>query len=396
MNLYPKPRLRASDVVALAFYGIRAYPLRATLSALGIAIGIAAMIAVIGISTSSEAKVQERLASLGTNQLTVSAGKSAIGQATSLPADAADRLRRLEGVEAVGWVATLKGLHVYRNALIDEGNTSGLTVAATDSALVAATRAELATGRWLNAATELYPATVLGTKAAERLGAHSPGSQVWIAGQNFTVVGILQHAPLAPELDTMVLVGEDVARERLGFDGSPTTIFERSTDATVTAVRELIPATVNPKAPNEVSVSRPSDALAAQHAIDQAFTGMLVGVGSIALLVGGVGVANTMVITVLERRREIGLRRSLGATRAHIRTQFLVEAVMLASYGGAVGTLLGMAITFIVAHLNEWAFTIPPIVIAGGIAVTIAVGAVAGMLPAIRAAGTSPTASLAS
>ena len=161
-------------------------------------------------------------------------------------------------------------------------------------------------------------------------------------------------------------------------------------------MRELIPATVNPKAPNEVSVSRPSDALAAQHAIDQAFTGMLVGVGSIALLVGGVGVANTMVITVLERRREIGLRRSLGATRAHIRTQFLVEAVMLASYGGAVGTLLGMAITFIVAHLNEWAFTIPPIVIAGGIAVTIAVGAVAGMLPAIRAAGTSPTAALAS
>ncbi len=111
---------------------------------------------------------------------------------------------------------------------------------------------------------------------------------------------------------------------------------------------------------------------------------MLVRVDSIALLVGGVGVANTMVITVLERRREIGLRRSLGATRAHIRTQFLVEAVMPSNYGGAVGTLLGMAITFIVAHLNEWAFTIPPIVIAGGIAVTIAVGAVAGMLPAIE------------
>lgn len=395
MSRYPRSRLRAADVVALGFHGLRTHPMRATLSALGIAIGIAAMIAVIGISTSSEAKVQEKLASLGTNQLTVSAGKTVFGEAAPLPSDAVEKLRRIDGVEAVGWIATLKGPVIYRNSMINEGETSGITVSASDGELLAATRAELAAGAGLNAATEQFPVVMLGATAAERLGVQTPGTQVWLGGRNFTVVGILKHVPLAPELDSMALIGGEIATDLFGFDGSPSTIFERSSDETVESVRKLIPATVNPQAPNEVSVSRPSDALAAQHTIDQAFTGLLVGVGSIALLVGGIGVANTMVITVLERRREIGLRRSLGATRSHIRTQFLVEAVLLASYGGVVGTLLGVVITFVVARLNDWSLSIPPLVIVAGVVVTVVVGAIAGMLPAMRAARTSPTAALA-
>ena len=192
-----------------------------------------------------------------------------------------------------------------------------------------------------------------------------------------------------------MLVGAPHAAERLGFTGSPTTLYERSTDASVESVRELIPATINPKSPNEVSVSRPSDTLAAQHAIDTAFTGMLVGVGSIALLVGGIGVANTMVITVLERRREIGLRRALGATRAHLRKQFLMEAVMLATYGGVAGLVLGVGCTVAVSLINGWTPTVPPLIAALGVAVTILVGAIAGMLPAMKAAKVSPTEALA-
>lgn len=395
MTVYPRSRLRASDLVALGFHGLRAHPMRATLSALGIAIGIAAMIAVIGISTSSEARVQEKIASLGTNQLTVSAGKDLFGKASTLPSDAVERVSRIDGVEAVAWLGTLESLSVYRNAMINEGANSGLTIAATDHALLAATRAELRAGSWLNAATEQFPAVALGATAAKRLGIHTVGSQIWLGGQEFTVVGILQPVPLAPELDTMALIGGEIATKLFGFSGAPTTLYERSGDEAVAAVRDLIPPTVNPEAPNEVSVSRPSDALAAQHTIDQAFTGLLVGVGSIALLVGGIGVANTMVITVLERRREIGLRRSLGATRAHIRHQFLVEAVLLASYGGVVGTLLGCGITAVVAQANGWALAIPLFVIGAGVVVTVVVGAVAGVLPAVRAARTSPTVALA-
>jgi putative ABC transport system permease protein len=235
---------------------------------------------------------------------------------------------------------------------------------------------------------------VLGATTAERLGIRTIGSQVWIGGVQFTVVGILKPSPLAPELDTTALIGAPIATELFAFNGSPTVIYERSAEESVADVRTLLPATINPQSPNEVGVSRPSDALAAKNTVDQAFTGLLVGVGSIALLVGGIGVANTMVISVLERRREIGLRRSLGATRGHIRSQFLVEAILLAAYGGLAGTLLGWGITAVVAQSNGWLVAIPPGVLLAGVGVTMLVGAVAGMLPAIRAAHTSPTAAL--
>ncbi len=390
-----RSHLRQDDLLRLGWQGLRAHPVRATLSALGIAIGIAAMIAVIGISLSSQAKIQERLASLGTNLLTVSAGKSFSGESAKLPVDSAERLQRIDGVEEVGWVGNLPDVSAYRSSYIDPAATNSLTVAATDTGLLSATSSELQTGSWFNDATKQYPTTVLGATAAKRLGIISPGSMVNIDGQNHTVLGILKPSALAPQLDTSVLVGASHATERLGFTGSPTTLYERSTDASVESVRELIPATINPKSPNEVSVSRPSDTLAAQHAIDTAFTGLLVGVGSIALLVGGIGVANTMVITVLERRREIGLRRALGATRAHVRKQFLVEAVMLATYGGLAGLVLGVGCTVAVSLLNGWTPTVPPLIALLGVAVTIVVGAVAGMLPAMKAAQVSPTEALA-
>lgn len=387
-------RLRSSDLLALGFHGLRAHPLRAVLSALGIAIGIAAMVAVIGISTSSEALVRERLAALGTNLLTVTAGTDLFGTDTRLPADAISRVRRLPGVSTATWTAVLSEVHVYRNSSVDPGETGGLEVFAAGDELLEATGSSMRAGSWLNATTDTLPAVVLGAKAAERLGIRTVGSQVWLGGHEFTVVGILERAPLAPELDTAALIGGAIAAEMFAFDGSPTTIYERSSEETVAQVRELLPQAVDPEAPNEVAVSRPSDALEAKNTVDQAFTGLLVGVGSIALLVGGIGVANTMVITVLERRREIGLRRSLGATRRHIRSQFLVEAMLLAAFGGLAGSLIGWLITAIVAQGNGWPVSVPLFVLVAGVVVTALVGAIAGVLPALRAARTSPTAAL--
>lgn len=391
-----RSRLRTGDLLALGFHGLRARPLRAILSSLGIAIGIAAMISVIGISTSSQALIKDKLSELGTNLLTVTAGSDLLGQDAPLPADSLAAIRRIEGVQHASSTATLTDIFVFRNAELDRGRTGGLSVAAADLDLLEASGASVLAGSWLNEATAQFPTVVLGRTSAERLGIQTPGSQIWLGEQTFTVVGILDASPLAPELDSMALIGEPIAAALFAYTGNPTMIYERSDEHRVAAVRTLLPPTISPESPSEVKVSRPSDALAAKNTVDQAFTGLLVGVGSIALLVGGIGVANTMVISVLERRREIGLRRSLGATRRHIRLQFLFEAMLLAAYGGLAGTALGWLITAITARSNGWIVAIPGEVLVAGVAVTIVVGAIAGVLPAVRAAKTSPTAALSS
>ncbi|WGD36256.1 ABC transporter permease [Lysinibacter sp. HNR] len=391
-----RSHLRSKDLLALGFHGSRAHPVRAILSALGIAIGIAAMVAVIGISTSSQALVKEKLAALGTNMLTVTAGETIFRQDATLPLESVERVKRLPQIKEVSSTALLDNINVYRNAHIDRGITGGLRVMAAEGNLLKTVEAKLAAGRWLNPATEQFPAVVLGSTAAERLGITRAGTLIHIGEYNFVVVGILQNSPLTPDLDTAALIGEAIATQLFNYDGSPTTLYQRTQPDAVQRARSLLPATVNPEAPGEVRVSRPSDALAAQNAVDQAFTGLLVGVGSIALLVGGIGVANTMIISVLERRREIGLRRSLGATRGHIRAQFLCEAVLLSSYGGVAGALLGWVITAFAAGANGWPTVVPPLVLAASVIVTTLVGAIAGVLPAIRAARTSPTAALSS
>ncbi|TMR97822.1 ABC transporter permease [Nonomuraea basaltis] len=387
-------RLLRSDVYRLGASGLRSRPTRVVLSAIGIAIGIAAMIAVVGISTSSRAKLDAQLASLGTNLLTVQPGTSLTGQDTTLPVESTGKVGLIRGVSIAGAVATLPDVKVYRSRLIDADKSSGLVVQVADLHILGLLDGTLRQGAWLTKATANYPTVVLGGIAADRLGIVSPGSQIWLGDTQFTVIGILDALPLAPELDTSAFIGEAFAAARFDWDGKPTTIFERSADAEVETVRKLLPRTVNPENPENVSVSRPSDALAAKNAADLAFTGLLVGLGSVALLVGGIGVANTMVISVLERRREIGLRRALGATEGHIRTQFLAEALLLSALGGLVGTAIGFGVVAVFAVTNGWPISVPPVVFAGGIGATMLIGAVAGLYPAVRASKTPPTAAL--
>lgn len=388
-----RSRLLGRDVLRLGTTGLRARPTRAVLSALGIAIGIAAMIAVVGISSSSQARLNDQLARLGTNLLTATPGTTLLGEQTTLPPDTVDKIRRIPGVESVSSIAVL-GESVYRSSLSDPAASGGIATMAADQDLPGVVAAGLASGQWLNPATSEFPAVVLGHDAAVRLGVVAPGAQVWLGGTYFTVVGLLDPVALAPELDTAALVGVPVAREFFGFDGSPTTVYERSADEAVEQVRDLLAPTVAPQAPSEVEVSRPSDALAARTAANDAFTGLLLGLGSIALLVGGIGVANTMIISVLERRREIGLRRALGATRRHILIQFLAEALLLSALGGVFGSALGAAATGLLAWINSWPFALPPAALVVAVTATLVIGATAGFYPAVRAARTPPTAAL--
>ncbi|TDC51785.1 ABC transporter permease [Jiangella ureilytica] len=389
-------RLRPRDVLRVAGSGLRARPLRAVLSALGIAVGIAAMVAVVGISASSREQVNQQLDALGTNLLTVAPGTTLRGETAALPADSVDMVARIGPVTTVSATGTVPDAAVYRTDRIDSGQTNGLAVLAARPDLLETVAGTVAGGRWLDDALGSFPAVVLGSTAAERLGVtRTDGSvAVSLGGEWFTVVGVLDPVPLAPELDSAALVGWPVAASLLDFDGSPTVLYERSAESQVDAVRSVLPATVNPENPEEVTVSRPSDALAAQAATDETLTTLLLALGGVALLVGGIGVANTMVIAVLERRSEIGLRRALGATRAHIRRQFLGESVLLAALGGVGGALLGGAVTAAFAASRGWPPALPSWVLAGAAGATIVVGALAGAYPAARAARMSPTAAL--
>ncbi|HVQ95678.1 MAG TPA: ABC transporter permease [Mycobacteriales bacterium] len=390
-------RLRFGDVVRVGGHGLRTRPLRVFLSALGIAIGIAAMVSVVGISTSSRAQLDQLLSRIGTNLLTVAPGKTLFGDDSELPDEAIGMVDRVGPVQSVTATGAVPGAAVYRSDRIPAAETNSIAVLAARVDLPGTVGATVASGSWLNDATARYPAVVLGSTAARRLGlfVSTPDTQVWLGRHWFTVVGILAPVPLASELDSAALVGWPVAERRLDFDGHPTTIYERSADEAVDAVQGVLAATANPEHPDEVAVSRPSDAIAARNATNQAFTGLLLGLGAVALLVGGVGVANTMVISVLERRNEIGLRRALGATKGKIRLQFLVEALLLSGIGGAAGVLLGVGVTAGYVATRGWPSVVPPLALVAGVGATLVIGAVAGLYPAVRAARLAPTEALA-
>ncbi|WP_433324123.1 ABC transporter permease [Spirillospora sp. CA-294931] len=390
----PKPsRLAPSDVLRVGLFGLRTRPLRVFLSALGIAIGIAALIGVVGISTSSKEDLNRRLRALGTNLLTVAPGQSLGGDQAHLPAESITMIGALDAVESVSATGETEA-KVYRNDRVPAERSSGIGVYAARTDLLATTGARLSRGHWLNAASERYPVVVLGTKAATLLGVHRTDVQVWLGGRWFTVTGLLRPTPLAPELDTAALVGWPVAQELLAFDGHPTTLYTRAAEPAVEDVRAVLGATANPEKPNEVEVSRPSDALAAKQATDATLGALLLGLGAVSLLVGGVGVANTMVISVLERRAEIGLRRSLGATGAQVRTQFLVESQLLSALGGLGGVLIGAVVTIAYATTQGWPAVVPPWAMLVALASTLVIGALAGFYPALRAARLPPTEAL--
>jgi putative ABC transport system permease protein len=396
MTALEPAKLLAVDVVRLAAYGLRARPLRVVLSALGIAIGIVAMVAVVGISTSSRAQLNQLLSELGTNLLSAGPGTSMFGEAATMPPESVAMIGRIDAVQAVSAIGLLADAKVYRSDRIPESQSGGLAVFAARLDLLETIGASIAAGSWLNEATAQYPAVVLGARAAARLGIghHLIGQPIWLGGGWLTVVGILEPVSLVPMLDLCALIGWPAGEHYLDFEGDITTLYVRAEPAAVEAVRDLLAPTANPEQPNEVDVSRPSDALAAEAAADVAFTGLLLGLGAVALLVGGIGVANTMVISVLERRAEIGLRRSQGATRGHIRVQFFGEALLLALLGGGSGILIGWLVTIAYARLQGWPVDIPLWVAAGGMGATLLIGGVAGLYPAIRAARLAPTEAL--
>ena len=388
-------RLSARDLLRVGSLGLRSRRTRAALSALGISIGIAAIVGVLGISQSSKSGLLNELGRLG-NLITVQPAGTASGQATELPITAEGMASRIGPVTNVTEIATIQSTYVYRTPLVPAIDTNGISLTATDAALPATLGASIAHGTFLNAATAHFPAVVLGAEAARLLGINdlTNPTQVWIGGHKFTVIGILSPVELVTQMDSMAFIGFPIAGQYFAFDEHPSELYLRAVPNQVSAVAAVLPATVNPADASTVQVSQPSDILKAELITKGAYNGLLLGLGAIALLVGGVGIADVMVISVLERRSEIGLRRALGASRRHVAAQFLAEALLLSILGGAAGTIIGWAATVAYALSQHETVQIPALALYGGIAAATVIGAIAGLYPSMRAARLSPTEAL--
>ena len=396
---------RFVDVIGTAASGLSSRKLRTVLSALGITIGIGAMVAVLGLSRSGSAALEDRIAALGTNLLQVNAGAGFGGGDATLPETAVPALSRIGPIQSVSAVGSVDE-SVLLNDLVNPSQTGGLSVRTAEPNLVDALNGSVQAGRFLDDTLAQVPSTVLGSVAAERLGVRSlNGTQVLIGGEWFAVVGILDSfddqtdevdTALFEDLDRTAFIGTQIANQLFDTPPNPETIYIRSDEDFIDDVISVIPNTADPESPEEVDVTRPSDALEAQEAAESTFDNLFLGLGAVALLVGGIGIANVMVIAVIERRNEIGLRRALGASRAHIRRQFLLEALLLSALGGIAGVALGAAVTAGWATRQGWRIVIPPEALIGGFIAAIAIGAIAGLYPAVRAARLAPTEALRS
>jgi len=393
----PASHLRVGDVGSLAVLGVRGRPVRTVLSAAGVALGTATMVAVLGISGSSRAQLVAEIDTLGTNLLTVAPGQAFSGQSAALPATAPAMVRRIGPVLADSAVYDVDAsVNVYRNDRVSAANTNGIAVYATQTGLLGTLQGALAAGRFLNGATEHLPAVVLGAATASALGIDKADGTVavWLGHRWFSVVGILEPMQLAPDLDRSALVGLPIAEQALGAHGAPAEIYVRTDPRSVNSVQAVLAATADPAAPQDVSIANPSDALIARADASSAFQGLFLALGAVALAVGGVGIANVMVLSVLERRGEIGLRRALGARRAHVGVQFVAESMLLAAFGGAAGAVLGGFSTTVYASARHWYAVVPAPALAAATGAALAVGAVAGLYPAIRAARLAPSEAL--
>ena len=390
-----RSRLRLADVGPLSLLGLRGRPVRAVLSATGVAIGVATLVAVIGISSSSRAQLIAQIDALGTNLLTVTPNQGFSGQTVTLPDPAPAMISRIGPVLSEAATASLAD-QVYRSDRIPTVDSQAITVEAADVSLLSTVEAHLWAGAFLNDATARLPAVVLGHDAAAALGVDRSDGRVtvWLDNRWFDVVGILDPVALAPELDRAALIGFPLARGLLRAAAPPTEIYVRTDPDSVGAVASVLAATADPAAPQNVAVANPTDALTARADASAAFQSLFLALGVIALLVGAIGIANVMVIAVLERRGEIGVRRAMGARRAHVGLQFLSEAAAISAVGGITGAVLGALAVTVYAGFRHWGTSVPPSVLMAGVGLALAVGAVGGLYPAWRASRLSPAEAL--
>jgi putative ABC transport system permease protein len=389
-------RLSPRELFNLALLGLRTRRLRAALSALGVAIGIGAMVAVVGVSASSQANLLATIDKLGTNLLTVTPGQNFEGNNEVLPDSSVPMIEHMQNVDSDAAVYQVSSASVLRSPLVPAQETGGIGVDAASDNLPEVVGTSMASGQFLGSVADRYPEAVLGAQAASILEINQVGGhlEVYLGKTWFTVIGILKPALLDSSVDTTVFISLPMSERLFQVQPNPSEIYVRANVNDVTQVSNLLAPTADPQDASGVDVSRPSDALEARAAAKGQFTTLLLGLGAVALLVGAIGIANIMVISVLERRGEIGLRRALGATRRHITTQFLTESALLAALGAVAGLALGAGATEAYAVAQKEPFVVPLYALVAAPAAGLVIGMLAGMYPAMKAARLSPTEAL--
>lgn len=391
-----RSRLRLRDLLRTAWLGATSRPQRTTLAALGVALGIASLTALTGAAASNQAQLLTDLDRMGANLAIVSPATGPDDSPVPLPETAPAMLGRVDGVVDVGVFETPpESVNVYRTDLVPGSETNGLQVAVARPDAFRAIGATLDAGRWFDDATRSLPVTVLGRTAADRLGIAQPGDRVWIGGNWYGVLGILDSAGLATAIDTAAILGDRWVQEN--FDGTSigdiSAVYVRAAPGQINTVRDVLAAAASPGSAF-VRVDALTDLADARATADDSLSTLGVTLAGIALLVGAVGIANTMVVTILERRGEIGLRRSLGARPRHIAAQFITEAAALALIGGLAGLALGVGAATTLALLSDQPLVVPLAAVLASPGIAVIVGAAAGLYPALRAASLSPTVAL--
>ncbi len=389
-------RLPPRELFGTALQGLSTRRLRASLSALGIAIGIGAMVAVVGVSSSAQANLLAEIDALGTNLLTVTPGQTFLGANEALPATSVPMIAHMLDVDSDAAVYQVSNANVYRSPWVPAAETGGIGVDAAGDNLPQVVGTSLSSGHFLDRLSDRFPEVVLGAQAAQVLDITQVGGHVmvYLGDTWFNVVGILKPVLLDSSLDSTVFVSLPMAARLFQTQPNPSEIYVRANQSHVVGVSNLLAPTADPQQPDGVNVDRPSDALEARAAAKGQFTTLLLGLGAVALLVGAIGIANIMVISVLERRGEIGLRRALGATRRHISLQFLAESALLAVLGGIAGLALGAGATEVYAATRHEPFIVPLYALIAAPAAGLVIGALAGLYPAAKASRLSPTEAL--
>jgi putative ABC transport system permease protein len=384
-----------ADLVGVSLSGLAARKTRTILILLGPVLGAAGIVASVGLNESAKGDVRATLEQLGTNLIVANAdGTFSGGEAPSLPADAVERALNVSTVDRAAGITEIAGVTVFpSDGGSDFFRTVPVPVLSADANLLDVLDVAMASGRFIDASDEAngFRVVVLGEGLADDYQ-YLPGETrtVDVGGIPYAVVGVLERPALVPDLDTAVIIPKTAAEDDFDVEPEPTTLYVRASDGAVDATADALPVAINLGGAESVSVVVPSDLLEAQGAVDETLRNVLFLMGGLALLVGGVGIANVMSISVIQRSGEIGIRRALGHTRAKIALQFLFEALVVGVLGGIVGVALGVAVIAVVSSVLGWIATFNPPLFAAAGAMALAVSVVAGLYPASKAARLEP------
>jgi putative ABC transport system permease protein len=385
---------RARELVSVAASGVASRKVRTLLILLGPVVGVAAMVGAVGLTESAKGDLKEKLAQLGTTLITAQAGGTFGQQNPTLPKDAAGRVRAVPTVEGASAVSAINGVLTLPN----QGSQNyyeafPVPVLASDDALPAVLQVPMQNGRWLSAADQHdhTRAVVIGSGLASQYGM-IPGEirTIRLNDVDYGVVGVLAPVALDPSLDNAAFITQWAAKHDLGTDGSPTKMYVRARPGTTQQTSDALPTAINLGGTDAVTTKIPSDALQASARADKTLQQTALFAGLLALAVGGLGIANVMSISVIQRSSEIGIRRALGSTRSLIALQFLLEALFVGLLGGLIGALVGVGIVYLVSGLADWVVVINYAKMPIWIGLAVAVAAMAGLYPSVKAARLEP------